>query len=252
MMPWTKMHLYTLVPSYIVMFAIAMFLAKVLKDKGQFLIMLPVRLVAIILVIMEIFKQVLSINKGYSLHHLPLHFCSMFVLLFPLFSFYYGKYREHIKVITVVSSTCLLLFMIICPNTIFSDTSISEFFIDFFSFHTVAFHNMVLFGLFYIMLAGLYELDRDRDHKSLSLSFSIYCFIACVMSQVLKENFNGFYTCPITIFEEFRLMLMDKIGWVAQLIYIVILWTLTVLFGIMCYWVVVGVDKGLKKLREKH
>ena len=251
-MPWTKVHLFTLLPSYIIMIAFAMLLAKILKNKGQFLVMLPVRLVAIILVIMEIFKQVLSINNGYSIHHLPLHFCSMFVLLFPLFSFYHGRFIEHVRVITVVSSTCLLLFMIICPNAIFSETSIVEFFIDFFSFHTVAFHNIVLFGLFYIMFAGLYKLDRDRDHKSLSLSFSIYCFISCVMSQVLKENFNGFYTCPIPIFEEFRLMVMDKIGWVGQFIYIVILWTLTVLFGIMCYWVVVGIDKGLKKLRQKN
>ena len=252
MYAWTKMHLYTWVPSLIVMFFLAWVLAKKMKNKDEFLKMLPVRIIAVVLVIMEIFKQWLSVKVGYNLYHLPFHFCSMFVFLFPVFSFYNGKYKSHIRAVTVVACFMLLMFMVICPNTIYSDLSISDFFIDFFSFHTVAFHNIVIFGLLYILFVGLYTLDTRRDHKTMFVVFSIYCAIACVMSQVFKENFNSFYTCRISVVEEFRLFLVDKIGWVAQLIYVVCLWIVTVLFGILCYWIFRGILNIINKLKRDN
>lgn len=251
MTPWTKMHAITWLPCLIIFVAITWFLAKKLKDKDEFIKMLPTRIIAILIVIFEIFKQVISIKEGYSLYHLPFHFCSLFVFLFPLFAFYKGKYAEHIKTTSMTACTMLLMFMLICPNTIYSNNSISEFFIDLFSFHTVIFHNIVIFGFLYILFSETYTIDTKRDYKSQFVIFSIYSAIACVVSQVLKENFNSFYTCRLSIVEEFRLILVDKIGWWAQLIYVIGMYIVTLLFGILCYWILRGLSKLYIKILSK-
>ena len=154
-MPWTKMHLYTWVPSFVIMVVITLFLAKWLKRKDYHLKMLPIRIVAVVLVIMEIIKQVISIKRGYDLFHLPLHFCSMFVFLLPLFAFYSGKYKNHVKLVTIVSSMMLLMFMTIATNVIYNDSYIVEFFVDFFdNLHWINHLSMRIFGIFLVIFLG--------------------------------------------------------------------------------------------------
>ena len=248
---WTKAHIITIIPSFIAMLSIAILLSRLFKEETEFIKMLPIRLIAIILIFMEVVKQSLSIYEGYNTYYLPFHFCSMFVFLFPLYAFCRGRFKEHVRICTVVSCTMLFLFMIIFPNSIYSETSINEFFTDFFSFHTVFFHNIVIFGFFYIVASKLYTIDTKRDYKAMFVIFSIYSVIACVVSQVFKVNFNGFYTGKIELLELVRLKVIESLDWVGQLIYVLCVYIAIMIFALLCYWLLRWTMRLIIKIANK-
>lgn len=251
-MPWTMLHFKTIIPTFLVMFGIAFFLARLFRNETEFVKLLPIRIIAIIIIFLEIMKQYLSIKQGYTLYHLPFHFCSMFVFLFPLFAFVKGRYKEHVRIITLISCTLLFAFMIIMPNTIYAPEDITLFLKDFFSFHTVFFHNIVIFGFFYIVNIKLYSLDLKRDLKTILIVFPLYGSVACVMSNMMKVNFNSFYYCQIPFIEDFRLWMIDKIEWGGHAIYTILLFIVSFVFILLCYWVFRSVVLFVEKIRLKR
>ena len=88
---WTYKHFITLVPAVICMIVITFVLNRLLRDKPLKIRMIPFQIIAFILVVSEIIKQVISIRNGYDLYHIPLHVCSLFVILIPLMAFYDKK-----------------------------------------------------------------------------------------------------------------------------------------------------------------
>lgn len=251
MVVWTKMHLFTIIPSFIVFMGIAVGLSRVLKNESEFLKWLPIKIIAIILMFTEIVKQVESVKQGYNYYHLPFHFCSLFVFLFPLFAFYRGRYKDQIRLVTTIACSMLFLFMLVVPSTIYSESDITGFFKDYFSFHSVLFHNLVILGFFYILAVQDHKFNTKKDCKVFMIVFSLYCSIGCIMSQVLRVNFNSFYTCQIPIFEKARLFAIEKIDWVGQLIYIICLWIVILQYALMCYWLYRGCVKLYKHIKNK-
>ena len=51
---------------------------------------------AVILLLLEVGKQTLSIMRGYSLYHIPLHYCSLFIFMLPVMAFYRGKHMDKV------------------------------------------------------------------------------------------------------------------------------------------------------------
>lgn len=237
MKAWTILHLKTIIPTFLVMFGIAFFLARLFRNETEFVKLLPIRIIAIIIVFLEVVKQYLSIRNGYSWHHLPFHFCSLFVFLFPAFAFCKDKYKDNVRIITLTSCIMLFLFMLGVPGFIYGESDIQYFFTDFFCFHTVFFHNMVILGFFYIVNLGLYKIDTKKDLKAISIFFAFYGAIAIIMSNVFKVNFNNFYYSAIDGVEKFRLWMIDKIDWVGQLVYVTLLYILAFLLILACYYI---------------
>ena len=89
---WTAEHAKTLLPAVAVMILIAGILRPVLK-KDEKIRMIPIQILTCVLLVMEVGKQVLSLVQGYDLYCLPFHFCSLFLYVMPVMSFYKGKYR---------------------------------------------------------------------------------------------------------------------------------------------------------------
>lgn len=189
---WTKEHAITLIPTFIVMVGVAILMAYLMRNKSDKIKMIPIQVIAILLIILEIGKQTLSIIEGYDLYFIPLHFCSLFIFFLPLMAFYKGKGHEYIHSFTVMCCTMMSIFILIYPDLIYSAGNIKDMFSDYFSFHTVVFHNLVLFAFVLIMALKLYDINKKLDVKCIFFGFLIYCLIAGTMAQILKTNFNNF------------------------------------------------------------
>lgn len=246
---WTLEHFLTFVPAVILMIIITYILSKKLKNKPYETRMIPFKVLAVILFLSEVIKQIISIIKGYDLYHIPLHVCSLFIFLIPLMAFYRGKGEKIIKTFTCTVCMSLSLFMTIYPNLIYSPGNIIGFFDDYFNFHTVFFHNLVIFEFILIIGLKLHSTENIKYDKSVLIMSSIYAFTAAVMSQVLETNYSNFYTCNIGPINDFVNMIKDAAGYaVGQIVYVIILFILHILFFYGSYKLFKLVEKLIKKL----
>lgn len=250
---WTKEHFLQLIPSVAVMIIIALFLNKLIGKKPHKIRMIPFQILAVILLLSEVGKQVISFSRGYDLYHIPLHVCSLFILLIPAMAFYGGKHKDTVR--TVACSICvsLMLFMTIYPNLIYSPGNITNFFGDYFDFHTVFFHNVVIFEFILIIVLRLHSITEKKSYlRPMVIFSSSYALIAAVMAQLLKTNFSNFYSCNIPPIEALVNSIKDSIGYTAgQALYVSILFVLHVIFFTGAHYLYRAIDKLNVKLRGK-
>lgn len=251
---WTKEHFIQLIPSVAIMIIIALIINKFIGKKPLKTRMIPFQILAVLLLLSEIGKQVISLCQGYNLYHIPLHVCSLFIFLIPAMAFYNGKHADTVR--TVACSICvsLMLFMTIYPNLIYAPENITNFFGSYFDFHTVFFHNVVIFEFILIIVLRLHTIENQKSYFKPMLIFSVgYSLVAATMAQLLKTNFSNFYSCNIQIFHDLILSIKASIGDViGQLLYVFILFVLHVLFFMGSHYLYRAIDKASSRLRKKN
>lgn len=246
---WSKEHIKTLLPALLIMIALSALFRFLLGKKSLNVRMIPIQIIAVLLILLEIGKQALSFKNGYDLYHIPLHYCSLFLFTLPVMAFYKGKHRQTVYGVTAGVCGALFLLMLIYPALIYSSGNIKEFFTNYFSMHTVAFHNLVMFAFLLIVALQVHTPRTKVEIKGVIGFTSAFCVVSSVMAQVLKTNFANFYTCNIPPLEALRLNIQAVLGyWPTQILYILIVSVLTVLFTVMSYYVY----KGLRSLTAKH
>ena len=120
----------TIFPTFLVLGVLTFLLWKWLKDKDEKFKLIPIKIIAVILVVIEIIKQIdaaLDVN-GYRLKALPLFYCSLFLYLYPIMAFYNGKHKNAVRNLTLCSGTALIALMLIMPRYIYLDSNIKNFF----------------------------------------------------------------------------------------------------------------------------
>ena len=233
---WTPEHAATLLPAVVVMVVISLLLRKGLKNKSFETRMLPIKVIAVVLLLLGVGTQAVSLCRGYDLYHLPFHFCSLFLFMMPAMAFYRGKHQENIFTITISLCASCFLLMMIYPALIYSDGNIREFFIDYLDFHTVVFHNLVVFAFILIFALKLPMPAGKGSVKAISIFMLVFSIVAAVMAQLLQTNYTNMYQCNIPVFEEIRLSVQPVLGyWITQCLYVSILTCLHILFVLMCY-----------------
>ena len=235
---WTPKHLITIIPSFIVMIIIAVVLRAYLLKASEAVRLIPIKISAFFLIIIEVIKQIVSLCEGYDLYHLPFHFCSMFVFMIPLFAFCRGKWKNHIRTFTTIISATLFLFMIIAPYYLYTDEKITTAFSDFLSFHTVAFHFVAVLVFILIIALDLYKPNTKYDLKITAVYLPIYCAIGGITAQIFKTNFNNFYYCAAEPVDNLRILISEKIGApLGQTVYILGASVVTITFSLISYFV---------------
>ena len=241
---WTGPHAATLLPALVIMFAIAWILRRLLNGKSLEARMLPIKIIAVILLLLEVGKQATSLAQGYDLYCLPFHFCSLYLFVLPAIAFYRGKYRQQVCAITASTCASLFLLMLIYPNLIYSADNVRAYFQDYMSFHTVTFHNLVMLAFLLIPALDLYIPQKKGETKALIQFIGVFCTVAATMAQLLKTNFANYYTCNIPVLESLRLSVQALFGyWPAQILYILILSAVTLLFVLMAYRICILIAK---------
>lgn len=246
-MPWSKLHVLTLIPTLVIEIIMAFFIGKCLSNKSNKAKMLPFKFIAVLLTFMEIIKQIVSIKKGYDLYHLPLHFCSLFIFLLPLHAFYNGKHRGKVNLLMLTCSASLLFVMLICPNVIYSEEAIKNFTNDYIDSYSIIFHGLVSFYYMLMLFIDEYKFNTKKDIKILFMFFTIYILISAPLAQILQTNFHNLYKCGIPFIENFRIFLINKLGWIAQLIYIIGMYIATIGVNVFTYTLSKKVNMLLKK-----
>lgn len=234
---WTPEHTRTLLPALAVMLIIAVLLRLLLKDKPLAVRMRPLQIVTVVLLLLELGKQVLSVRRGYDLYHLPFHFCSLFIFVLPLMAFYRGKHRQTVYGISAALCTSVLMLMLIYPSLIYSADNIRLYFSDFFSFHTVSYHNLVLFQAILILALRPHTL-KDRGEWKKVMGFTlVFCLFSAAMAQLLKTNYNNFYVCNVPPLESLRQNVSRALGYgVTQGLYVVVVTLVNLGFVQLAYW----------------
>ncbi len=234
---WSAEHIKTLLPATLIMVVIAVILRMLLGKKDLKIRMIPFQILACILFALEIGKQGLSLYEGYDLYHLPFHFCSMLIFLPLVMSFYRGKHQNAFTAITCAVCTATALLTIIYPCLIYSADNIKKFFQGYFDFHTVAFHNIVIFAAILILALDLHTPAPKGEAKPIILFIICFCVVSATMAQLLQTNFNNFYSCNIPPLEDLRIQMQGILGYgVTQGLYIAIVTVLDICFVFGSYW----------------
>lgn len=250
---WTKEHFWQLIPTVAVMIVIALILNRFIGKKPLKIRMIPFQVLAVLLFISEVLKQVFSFERGYDLYHIPLHVCSLFIYLLPAMAFYNGKHKEAIRTVACSVTTALILFMTVYPNLIYGSWNILNFFNDYFDFHTVFFHNVVIFEFILMIVLRLHHIGEQKHVKYMVYLGIGFATVAGAASNILKVNFAKFLNCDdIPPVASFVNSIKAVIGQTAgQLVYVIILGILHVLFFMMCYYLYRVIDKLNVKLRGR-
>ena len=250
---WTFEHFITIVPAVIVMVMITYFLSKLLKNKSYEVRMIPFKFLAVVLFISEVIKQILSFLQGYDLYHIPLHVCSLFIFLIPLMAFYRGKGSDVIRTFACTVCMALSLFITLYPNLIYSSGNITNFFRNYFDFHTVFFHNLVIFEFILIIGLNLHSAKGKKYDLNVLIGAITYSAVAAIMSQILKTNFSNFYRCNIGPLNDLINTVKSSIGYAfGQTIYVVILFILHIAFFYGAYKLYTQVEKLAKNVCDKN
>ena len=227
---WSREHLVTLLPAVIVMLAVAFLLRRWIGDKGEKIRMIPFQILTVVLMAIEVGKQVYSLCRGYDLYFLPFHFCSLFIFMLPIMAFYRGKYVQQVRAITTAISAATTLLTLIYPCLIYGAGDVSAYFTNYISFHTVTFHNIVIFVCILILALELHTPIVRGEYKPIIWFVIGFCVVSASMSHMLKVNYNNFYQCNIPPLEAVRQTVQNALGYVpAQLMYVLIVSVLDIL-----------------------
>ena len=246
---WTIQHGKTLIPAIVLMIGLGAILRCAIGKKDRNIRMIPIKAIAVLLVALEIGKQVVSLARGYDLYHLPFHFCSLYIFTVPIMAFYRGKYKEAVAHVCLAISASLFLIMLIYPALIYSAWNIENFFGEYLSFHTVAFHNLVMLAFVLMIALDIPAPGQKMALKPVFLFILGFCVVAASMSYILKTNYASFYTCNVPPLEELRISLQSTLGVVpTQVLYVIIVALVTELFVMLSYWLCRLVQKAITEI----
>ena len=247
--PWTLPHFYQIVPTFLILAPLSVLIAKLLSGCKRKIKYIPLQVISTLLLVLEVIKQINAASQdgSYDLFALPFHYCSLFIYLLPLHSFYHGKHSRITDATSFGILSALMLFMILMPSVVYTDENIIHFFDSYRDFHTVFFHNLVVFYFMLTLALKLYEFDVKRDLTIIGVFLSIYVVIASILAYSLKTNFHNLYRCNIGFIEDMRLCMVEKIGVFGTLIYVSGLFIATILFTFAAY----GLSKLFVKTTEK-
>ena len=234
---WSSEHIKTLLPALAAMLVLVAVLRFALGNKTHRIRMIPIQVIACLLLLLEVGKQVVSALRGYDLYHLPFHFCSLFIFMLPIMAFYKGKHKQTVYAITAALCMSVCVLMLIYPALIYGAWDIRNFFGNYMAFHTVVFHNLVMLAALLIPALKLHEPAPKGEVKAVSLFVLGFCTVSATMAQLLKTNYNNFYTCNIPPLETVRQAVEAACGKLsAMLLYVVIVTVLDILFVFGSYW----------------
>ncbi len=245
---WTPAHIRTLLPSIGVMLILCALLRLWLGGKPRRVRMIPLQVIGVLLVVLELFKQTISVSRGYDLYHIPLHFCSLFLFSIPLMAFYRGKHERTVSTVTTVLCGSAMLLMTVYPALIYPAYDVECYFSAFMSFHTVTFHGLVYFAFLLILTLQLYGEFGRRERKATLISIAVFSVIAATAAQLLKTNFTNMYSCNVPPIENLRQSLIASWGYApAQLLYV----TAVTAGHILFLWGVFALSRLLARLADK-
>ena len=183
---------------------ICIILGFALKGKSEKVKRIPQMLIAIIILVLEVIKQIYHIVLGdYTTWYIPLHFCSLFLFFYPLAEFSRGRVRECGQALAFITSFMFVACFYLMPSGVIG-TSTERVFTDFNAFHTYFYHHLVI--LYFGLTLTLRTYTPKYKHALyVWIGLTAYFAVAVSMSFILNENYCNILTCSIDFIENWRL-----------------------------------------------
>ncbi len=239
-MGWTKDLIIGMPIVLLIIILISLIIRKILKNKSEKLRSYPLKIVAGILLILEIVKQVENIVTDFDPWAIPLHYCSLFVFFCPLAQFGSEKSKRFMKPVAFICAITMCLAFYTAPQWIIGENAFIDFFNSFSEFHTVIFHHLVvLYAVLSIALNDYHP--KKTDYKNLIIVMTIFLIIAIPLSYILDTNYCNILETTIPL-------LVPVQEYIGQVLYTISIYI--ILNGgtaLVAYWYYLGYKKITKK-----
>lgn len=248
MFVWTKSDAIVLPLVLLGIILSAVGLHFLLRNKNKWLRKLPLMLIAVFVLAMEIAKQAFYAGKPeFNFYVLPLHFCSLFVLLFPLSQLCGEKVGKIFKPLSFCYAIAVMFLMYTNPKAIIGYSTANPFG-NFQDFHTFFFHHALVFYVCYSIALDDYK-PKFMDCLNVALGVVVYACYAAPSAFALNSNYANILFSGVEILEKFRL-------WAGQAWYDVVLFVIgigsMVLICLLYNLVYKAVAKKIVQKREKE
>ncbi len=223
--------------------AISVLLGFLLKDKPNKVKEIPRTIIAVFLVLFEIFKIIYHLVKGtFELRFIPLHFCSTFLFWFPLSAFGKGFIKKLGDFAGFTASIMFVIIFYIAPSFIIGDAT-SGFFDNFYNFHTLIFHNVVVLYFALTITLKLYK-PSYKDFKYVIIAFTIYFLIAVPSAHLLNTNFTNLLRSEVPFIRKF-------INTYGHAIYTPLVYVFGITYTAICFYSSCFIYSFIKKKKVK-
>ena len=193
-------HDFILLPLiFILMFGVTKLCCFLLKGKREQVRRIPFIVITALLLILEVLKQIVSFTQGYNLWHIPLHICSSVMFFFPFACF--AKPNSRISEIGFALSLSIggVISIGVYGFTSLIIGNVSEQIFSgiatFFSYHALAFHNLVILFVMLGIALKPYK-PNPKDIKWTFIVFGAFILFAAVMAHTLATDFARFLNFP--------------------------------------------------------
>jgi hypothetical protein len=208
----------------------------ILKKLGRENCRAPFIIVTVMLLALEITKQIyISINETEHTD-IPVQICSTVYLFYSLASFSKkgGRVSQAGFAMSMSIGLMICLGLLAVPNLITWNATEDVFTsrADFYTYHTLAFHFLLM--LFVILAFALKPYKPNiKDYKWVVLTFGVYMAISAILAITLNQNY--------AMFLEFPFALLDPIKSVNAALYTFVIWLIYVVMisGLGGFFVVI-------------
>lgn len=165
----------------------------------------PFAAIAIVLLAVEMSKQIWSLSTGYNLYYIPLQICSLFLICYPLAAFAKGRLRSAAMFMSLCLGCSVTLAQLFLSQILTRDYMFKLFTPEAtpFYYFTVVYHHLVVLHFMLMLLLMPYKLDK-RDVLPTVASYAVFMGIACAGANLLHTNFSGFINYGARAFDYFK------------------------------------------------
>lgn len=200
---WTKDELIVLPIMLISIIIIAGLLGYFLRNKSEKIRSIPLIVIAVVILVLEVIKQIRALaTDTYTGWTIPLHFCSFFMVWFPLAQFTRGKLKQIGMACSLSTSALMISLFYIGPTSIIGDSS-ADVFGSFGDFHTFVFHHLIILYFFCFLALKVYK-PQKSDFLWMSIALTCYFILAVTMTHVLQVNYTNLLYSNIGFMEQLR------------------------------------------------
>ena len=243
MFDWSAKEKIILPIMIVVLLIFAIGICLLTRNKSEKIKRLPLFIITIIILALEVAKQIYNLCIGYDLWAIPLHFCSLFMFFYSFSNFGKGKLKRFGDIMTVCCTFLVILLFYINPSNIIGE-SCENVFASFSSFHTFTYHHL-LFLYYFIFLGSNLILAKFSDLWYILIGIVSYAIVAVTFAYSLNVNFCSILHNSVGFLEAIR-------GSAGAVVYTLVLFTIGVLGAMAVYVVYTLLNRkiNLGKIKE--
>lgn len=171
------------------------------KNKSERIREIPLMVVAVLVVVLEIFKLFHNYKIDNLFDSLPLHFCHMYLLWLPLSVFTKGKFKHALQCVSVIACLYMTILLYIFPTTIIGHSEL-YFFNNFGSFHNFIVHQLYVFFPLFSIINNIYK-PKKNDYIYMMLAIVFYGCIGIPGAIITNYNYAMLLYSKIPFIDNF-------------------------------------------------